>query len=124
MVRGSEYSGLYMRLVLIGGLLLYFIHDRWFSLGIGGLFLYLIGFQLMPLYTQFRYMVLTHLYPVSAKQQSIALQRLLLVLLIFAAVVFAGVAAFRLSTWGDRGIVILGYGLVVGALFICICRHA
>ncbi|KAF1303376.1 ABC transporter permease [Enterococcus sp. JM9B] len=114
MVRGSEYSGLYMRLVLIGGLLLYFIHDRWFSLGIGGLFLYLIGFQLMPLYTQFRYMVLTHLYPVSAKQQSIALQRLLLVLLIFAAVVFAGVAAFRLSTWGDRGIVILGYGLVVG----------
>lgn len=117
MVRGSEYSGLYLRLVLLGGVLLYFSEERWFSLGIGGLFLYLIGFQLVPLYNQFRYMVLTHLYPVKKEQQKTALQKLLAILLAVAAILFAAVAGIQLNEWSDRLIVWLGYGVIV-VLFI------
>ena len=84
MLRGSEFSGLYLRLVVIGGLLLYFVNEIWFSVGLGALFLYLIGFQLVPLYNQFQYVVMTQLYPVPSQQKTKALRQLLLVLLLVA----------------------------------------
>lgn len=97
MLRGSEFSGLYLRLVIIAGVLLYFLQDFYFSLGISVLFIYLIGFQMIPLYGQFKYMVLTHLYPVSKKQKLAALQKLLRWLLIVASILFGAIAFFALS---------------------------
>lgn len=117
MLRGSEYSGLYLRLVIIGSVMLYFVKDRWFSLALGVLFIYVIGFQLVPLYNQFQYMVLTHLYPVAAEQKQKALQKLLLVLLLVVAVLFGGVAATQLGSWLDRGIVAVGF-LAMVYLFV------
>lgn len=69
-VRGSEYSGLFIRLVLVAGVILLFLKEFWISLGISLLFIYLIGFQLIPIYTQFDYMVMTHLYPTPTKQKN------------------------------------------------------
>lgn len=112
-VRGSEYSGLFIRLIFIGSLLLYFVHDLYFSVGLGILFIYMIGFQLIPLYNQFRYMVLTQLYPVSSQQKAKALQFLLVVLLSVAAVIFAISAGFALSLWTERFLVIAAYFLMV-----------
>lgn len=109
MLRGSEFSGLYLRLVAIGGLLLYFVDEIWFSVGLGGLFLYLIGFQLAPLYNQFQYMVLTRLYPIAADQKKQALQQLLLVLLLVAAVIFAGIGSIPYASWQDRGILLAAF---------------
>lgn len=88
MVRGSEFSGLYLRLVFIGSLFLYFLNSFWFSVGLGSVFLYLIGFQLIPLYNQFHYMVLTQLYPVPKEQKGRAIQSLIGLLLLVAAVIF------------------------------------
>lgn len=109
MLRGSEFSGLYLRLVAIGGLLLYFVDEIWFSVGLGGLFLYLIGFQLAPLYNQFQYMVLTRLYPIATDQKKQALQQLLLVLLLVAAVIFAGIGSIPYASWQDRGILLAAF---------------
>lgn len=97
MLRGSELSGLYFRLVVVAGLLLYFLKDFWFSLGISLLFIYLIGFQLIPLYNQFNYMILTQLYPIPSQQKQAALEKLLGALLLFAAVLFGVIAFFALS---------------------------
>lgn len=97
MMRGSEFSGLYLRLLIMGGVLLVFLEDFYFSLGIAVLFIYLIGFQMIPLYNQFKYMVLTHLYPVPEKQKQAALEKLLGGLLIFAAVVFGIISLFVLG---------------------------
>ncbi len=116
MLRGSEFSGLYLRLVAIGALLLYFVDEIWFSAGLGGLFLYLIGFQLAPLYNQFQYMVLTRLYPVASSQKKQALQQLLLVLLLAAAVIFAVVGSIPYASWADRGL-LLGIFVAVAAAF-------
>ncbi|MHC5374061.1 ABC transporter permease [Enterococcus sp. LJL120] len=91
MMRGSEFSGLYLRLVVIGSILLAFLDDFYFSTGVAMLFIYLIGFQMIPLYNQFKYMILTHLYPVSKKQQQSALEKLIFGLLLFAAIVFGGI---------------------------------
>ncbi|GMA07189.1 ABC transporter [Tetragenococcus halophilus subsp. flandriensis] len=112
-LRGNEYSGLYLRLVVLGGVLLYFVSEQWFALGIGVLFIYLIGFQLLPLYQQFQYVPLTKLYPVKKEQKLLAMQKLLFLLLIFCAVVFAGISWFSLSDWTEGLIVTFAYLLMV-----------
>jgi len=112
-LRGNEYSGLYLRLVLLGGVLLYFVAEQWFALGIGVLFIYLIGFQLLPLYQQFQYVPLTKLYPVKKEQKMLAMQKLLFLLLIFCAVIFAGISWFSLSDWNEGLIVTFAYLLMV-----------
>lgn len=67
-LRGSEYSGLLFRLILVGGVLLFFLQEFWIALVVALLFVYLIGFQLIPMYTQFDYMVMTQLYPISIEK--------------------------------------------------------
>ncbi|MGC3561041.1 ABC transporter permease, partial [Enterococcus faecium] len=59
------------------GLLIAGVVDFYFSLFIGFLFLYLIGFQQLPLANQFRFMVLVQLYPIHKNQKKQALQYLL-----------------------------------------------
>ncbi len=114
--RGSDFIGLYVRLTVIGSIIIAGINDLYFTLGIGSLFLYLIGFQLLPLYSQFRYMILVQLYPISESQKSEALQRLLTWLLTFVAVLFGGIAAVVLDG-NERWLPILVY-LVVNGLLI------
>lgn len=114
LLRGTEFGGLYARLVGIGAVLLYFVNERWFSVGIGCLFLYLIGFQLVPLYNQFQYMILTQLYPLPEKQKERALQQLLTGLLMLAAVLFALVASFAYDNWLDRAWLLGSFVLFTG----------
>ncbi|MBM7690322.1 ABC transporter permease [Enterococcus ureilyticus] len=110
-LRGSEYSGLFIRLVLVAGVILFFLKEFWISLGVSVLFVYLIGFQLIPIYTQFDYMVMTHLYPVPNEQKKQAVSKLMTVLLFVAAALFS---IFVLIALPD-----LKEGLlVVGALII------
>lgn len=81
-LRGSEYSGLFIRLVLVAGVILFFLKEFWISMAVSVLFVYLIGFQLIPIYTQFDYMVMTHLYPVPNGQKKQAVSKLVTVLLL------------------------------------------
>ncbi|MDN6639675.1 MAG: ABC transporter permease [Tetragenococcus sp.] len=113
MLRGNEYMGLYLRLVILGGILLYFVADRWFALGIGILFIYLIGFQLLPLYQQFQYMPLTKLYPLKEKQKLSAIQKLLGLLLTFCALVFAVIGWVSFTEWMSTLIMVAGFLLMV-----------
>lgn len=88
-LRGSEYSGLFIRLILVAGVILFFLKEFWISMGVSVLFVYLIGFQLIPIYTQFDYMVMTHLYPVPNDQKKQAVSKLVTVLLLVAAILFS-----------------------------------
>lgn len=114
LIRGTEFSGLYLRLIVIGGLLLFFIPERWFALAIGGLFIYLIGFQLLPLYNQFQYVVIAQLYPIRSEQKIQAMQKLLSLLLVVTALLFSGISLLALESWRDSLIVIAGYFAVTG----------
>lgn len=87
-VRSGEFSGLYSRLTLLGLVLLYFIKGTWLPVLLAVLFIYLIGFQLIPFYWQFDDIVFTHLYPITQKDQIASFQRLLRWLLVLTAVVF------------------------------------
>lgn len=121
LLRGSDFGGLYARLLVLGSLLLYFVTERWFSIGLGCLFLYLIGFQLAPLYNQFQYMVMTQLYPLPQKQKARALQQLIVGLLLFAGLVFTLVSCFVYPDWVERAW-LLGsfslFSLIFGHLYL------
>lgn len=121
LLRGSDFGGLYARLLVLGSLLLYFVTERWFSIGLGCLFLYLIGFQLAPLYNQFQYMVMTQLYPLPEKQKARALQQLIVGLLLFAGLVFTLVSCFVYPDWVER-VWLLGsfslFSLIFGYLYL------
>ena len=110
--RNSEYSGLFMRLTIIGVLLMLFINLKWVSLLIGLLFIYLTSFQLIPLANQFYDIVFTHLYPVKPSQQLASFRKILGVLTAVQVVIFTG--ALLIATHS----LIAAVGLVIGAVGI------
>ena len=113
-IRGGQYGGLYVRLSLIGGFVLFFVDELWISLLIGCLFLYLIGFQLIPLINEFQYMVLTHLYPVPEKQKAAAIKKIIGSLLLVTTVFFGVICCLRLPVVWQGGIAFVGFFLFAG----------
>lgn len=88
-LRSSDYLGLFIRLTVIGALALYFISFGWGQIGLSILFLYLTGFQLLPLWNHHQNKLWVDLYPVASKFKSSAFHFLLMVVLTIQAVIFA-----------------------------------
>lgn len=88
LLRGTEYSGLVIRLSIIGlgvvALVMYPVLVSIMSL----LFLYLTGFQLIPLYYHYDDHLLSVLYPVENKQKMKAMQKILFTLLFVQSCLF------------------------------------
>lgn len=110
-LRGTEYSGLVLRLSVIGGLILGFTEQLWLGVLVGCLFLYLIGFQLIPIYSEFDYMLMANLYPLDKKQKGQAVERLVSVLLLLV------ITLFMVIILGTHGNLIEG-ALMVGAFLV------
>lgn len=106
-LRGSEYSGLFLRLVLVGSIILFFLKEFWISMGVSLLFMYLIGFQLIPIYAQFDYMVMTQLYPVSQQLKKKAVGQLVSLLLVIAACLFSVFALIILPQKSEALLVVI-----------------
>ncbi|MED3563492.1 ABC transporter permease [Bacillus xiapuensis] len=88
-LRSSDYLGLFVRLTIIGALALYFISFGFGQILLAVLFLYLTGFQLMPLWNHHQNKLWVDLYPVSTPFKSAAFQSLLMVILVLQALLFA-----------------------------------
>ncbi|OIK12365.1 ABC transporter permease [Bacillus sp. MUM 116] len=88
-LRSSDYLGLFVRLTVIGALALYFISFGFGQILLAVLFLYLTGFQLMPLWNHHQNKLWVDLYPVSTPFKSAAFQSLLMVILVLQVILFA-----------------------------------
>lgn len=106
-VRSGEFSGLYARLTVLGMLLLYFVRGTWLPIVLGVLFLYLIGFQLIPFFWQFDDIVFTHLYPIKRQQQVANFKQLMTWLLTLTAMLFLIVLSFANLSWQISAIMLL-----------------
>lgn len=62
LARSGEYSSLLIRLLVLGSVILAFL-DTYLSLLIAAVFLYMLGFQLIPLATNYDEIVFMHIYP-------------------------------------------------------------
>ncbi|GAA0370756.1 ABC transporter permease [Alkalibacterium iburiense] len=110
-VRNTAFSGLYLRLAIIAGLFIYFTDSVLINILMSVLFLYLIGFQLLPLKQIIQQSITFKLYPGSDTDKIKAIQKLLLYLLSIVAVLFA-IVSFN----GEWESVLMT--LVANALFV------
>jgi ABC-2 type transport system permease protein len=74
---------------------LYFSGHGWLAMALDVLFIYLIGFQLLPFYKQYDNIVFTHIYPLTTKQRLQNFQRLLRNVLGLTGIIF--LVAFWIS---------------------------
>lgn len=88
-IRDTEMSGLFARLTLIGMVLLAFIAGTWLPVILSVLFIYLIGFQLIPFYYHFDNNAFVHIYPIDRKNQLSSFQTVIRNMLTVTAVLFA-----------------------------------
>lgn len=94
-LRGTEFSGLYLRLVLFGGVIIWFSQIWWLGLLLSLLLIYLVGFQLLPFYQQYAQTIFTHLYPVASGTQVQAFKQLLWGLLTVQVIIFSLIIGLR-----------------------------
>ncbi|MHA8262845.1 ABC transporter permease [Lactobacillaceae bacterium Melli_B3] len=106
-VRNGEYSGLHLRLTLIGAVLLFGVGGIGLSVLISILFIYLIGFQLMPFYFYFASNVFTHIYPVDRSLQLNSFKKIVAILLTTTAIIFAIMAAIGTVSLAVGGLILL-----------------
>lgn len=110
-LRRSEYSGLYIRLLLLMIFLEVMFHNFWLQTAVILIGMYLIGFQLFPLFNVFEENVFVHLYPLTLAQRSAAFSKLLQKVLLLALVV--GIVSGQAAYFSLEGLVLqLGLGLV------------
>lgn len=91
-VRMNEYIGLYVRLTVIGALIIAFSALLPVQLIVALLFLYLTGFQLLPIAVRHGYVMWPQLYPEGESGKQRAVQQLLLRVLLIESVVFGAAA--------------------------------
>ncbi|WP_026566072.1 ABC transporter permease [Bacillus sp. UNC41MFS5] len=87
-LRSSDYLGLFIRLTVIGALAIYFISFGMGQILLGILFLYLTGFQLLPLWNHHQNKLWVDLYPVEKRFKTAAFSSLLMTILTIQSVVY------------------------------------
>jgi ABC-2 type transport system permease protein len=115
-LRSSDYLGLFTRLTVIGTLAIYFISFGIGQILLGILFLYLTGFQLLPLWNHHQNKLWVDLYPVEQKYKTGAFYSLLMTILAIQSVIFSLFILIK----GDLFISLLslGAGLVFSYVFV------
>ncbi len=96
-LRGTEYSGLYVRLLVIAMLLSGLGNSFALSIFLTVVFLYLTGFQLLPLYFHFDNLSLNVLYPIKQSDKLQSLKKLLLVLMLIEGLLIIVASAVHLT---------------------------
>ncbi|PWG01047.1 ABC transporter permease [Levilactobacillus bambusae] len=113
LVRGTEFSGLIIRLTLIGLVILYFVRGLWLPVIFSALFVYLLGFQLLPYFSQFDDNVFTHIYPVANTEKLKNFQQVMRTILIVTGVLFVVMACIANLNWETPVVLTLVLGVEI-----------
>ncbi|GGB51638.1 ABC transporter permease [Virgibacillus dakarensis] len=88
-VRSGDYLGMYLRLIIIGGIVIYFVPNSWIRIIFALLFLYLSSFQMMTLYQHHRTVIWLDLYPVPIQRRQQAVLKWLYLLTFVQTFIYA-----------------------------------
>ncbi|MFA1810529.1 ABC transporter permease EcsB [Bacillus anthracis] len=111
-LRSGNYFGLYVRLLALGGVILYFIPFLYGRFIVSLIFLYLIGYQLLTLWKHHRMKIWLDLYPVGGEEKKKDFLTLLNAILITGSIIFTII--FLLAT---KDFIMTGILLVVSIVF-------
>lgn len=115
-IRSGDYLWMYIRLIIIGGLFIYFIPTDWMKLIFALLFLYMSCFQLMSIYKHHRTTIWLDLYPVKKHLLKEAVTRGLYQLMTLQTILFT-ILFLIMGDMLGAGVMFLG-GVVWNILFI------
>lgn len=115
-IRSGDYLGMYLRLIVIGGLLIYVVPNPWMKILFAILFLYMSSFQMMTLYQHHRTVMWLDIYPVNSINRQHALLKWMHLLTFTQTVLF--VLVFLLKSLYIEGLSVLVGGIVFNYLFI------
>ncbi|EEM61064.1 ABC transporter, permease protein EscB [Bacillus thuringiensis serovar monterrey BGSC 4AJ1] len=111
-LRSGNYFGLYVRLLALGGVILYFIPFLYGRFIVSLIFLYLIGYQLLTLWKHHRMKIWLDLYSVGGEEKKKDFLTLLNAILITGSIIFTII--FLLAT---KDFMMTGILLVVSIVF-------
>ncbi|HLS34955.1 MAG TPA: ABC transporter permease, partial [Bacillota bacterium] len=114
--RSGDYFGIYLRLLVIGGIFIYLIPNLWMKLAVMLLFLYLSSFQLVTLYDHYRTIIWVDLYPVESVIRQESLVQLLIQLTVIKTIIFS--MLFLITTYFASFILALAIGILFTFLFV------
>ncbi|WP_439443800.1 ABC transporter permease [Listeria aquatica] len=109
-VRTNEYIGLYVRLTIIALILLIFVQGFYLNIIFSLLFIYLTGFQFIPMLRHFDGQMMLQLYPIQDAIRNRSFIHFIRILLVFQALLFGIVGIAQNGSIG--GLAILGINLV------------
>ncbi|MHC5279010.1 ABC transporter permease [Listeria kieliensis] len=109
-VRTNEYIGLYARLTVIALILLIFVQGFYLNIIFSLLFIYLTGFQFIPMLRHFDGQMMLRLYPIQDAIRNRSFIHFIRILLVFQALLFGIVGIAQNGSIG--GLVILGINLI------------
>lgn len=115
-IRSGDYLGMYVRLIVLGGLFIYFVPNIWMKLIFALLFLYMSAFQMMTLYHQHRTVMWLDLYPVDIGVRRRSLIKLLFQLTLIQTILFA-LLFLVMHEWLGMAVVLFG-GTLFNYVFI------
>lgn len=110
-IRMNEFFGLYVRLTVIAALIILFSGQAVLQLIIALLFIYLTGFQLLPMIRRHETKIWVSLYPVAPEGKKAALLDLI------GRLLFVQTAVFGLASFASRSLVQGGILLAAGIIF-------
>jgi ABC-2 type transport system permease protein len=116
--RSEDYLGLSSRLVVIGGIALAAIDQPILSFGVGVLFIYLIGIQLLPLFSHHDTKLWLMLYPVNKQEKMRTFLQLLTALLSIVVLMYTSTLMFRLTVLDGLLFLVLASVFAYGFVWI------
>ncbi|MBM7554122.1 ABC transporter permease [Thalassobacillus pellis] len=116
-IRSSDYLGMYIRLIVIGGIAMYYVPNLWVKSAFALLFLYLTAFQMMTLWSHHRTIAWMDIYPLKKEWKEKALLDWLLQLMLFQTFLFG---LMFIIQWNLTGLVLVWIG---GGLFSYLFIH-
>ncbi|WP_082234709.1 ABC transporter permease [Halobacillus massiliensis] len=112
-IRSSDYLGMYFRLMVVGGLAIWFVPNVWIKAAFAFLFLYLSAFQMMSLWNHHRTIAWVDIYPVDKEAKQRAMVQFLRQLMILQTFLFT---LLFIIQWNPVGILITAVGGTVFSL--------
>lgn len=117
-LRSGDYLGMYLRLLIVGGVAIYFVPNDIIKVLFCFLFLYLTCFQMISLWQHHRTLIWVDLYPVSRSVRERNLIKWLEKIMVVQACLFAVLVLIFGSIWGTVivlvGGILFSYGFIHG----------
>lgn len=115
-LRSGDYFGLYLRLLIIGCVLLLTLPVGYATYLVPILVLYLTGFQLIPMWRHHYNKLWLSIYPVQEEHRVKAFTKMIVSILLSQVIILAVLVAF-IATWTELSIVLIG-GILFSYLYV------